>query len=38
MGLEAKLLNVKKGVPLLYIESIGYLKDGTPLEYITLAK
>ncbi len=30
---EAKLLNVKKGVPLLYIESIGYLKDGTPLEY-----
>jgi GntR family transcriptional regulator len=30
---EAKLLKVKKGVPLLYIESIGYLKDGTPLEY-----
>ena len=30
---EAELLNVKKGVPLLYIESIGYLKDGTPLEY-----
>lgn len=32
---EAKLLNVKKGAPLLYIESIGYLKDGTPLEYYT---
>lgn len=30
---EAKLLNVKKGAPLLYIESIGYLDDGTPLEY-----
>ena len=30
---EAKLLKVKKGVPLLYIESISYLKDGTPLEY-----
>lgn len=30
---EAKLLKVKKGLPLLYIESIGYLKDGTPIEY-----
>jgi len=30
---EAKLLNVKKGAPLLYIESIGYLDDGTPMEY-----
>ncbi|MGZ5486638.1 MAG: GntR family transcriptional regulator [Nitrososphaeraceae archaeon] len=30
---EAKLLNVKKGAPLLYIESIGYLDDGTTLEY-----
>jgi GntR family transcriptional regulator len=30
---EANLLNIKKGAPLLYIESIGYLKDGTPLEY-----
>jgi GntR family transcriptional regulator len=30
---EAKLLKVKKGAPLLYIESISYLKDGTPLEY-----
>jgi GntR family transcriptional regulator len=30
---EARLLNAKKGVPLLYIESVVYLKDGTPLEY-----
>lgn len=30
---EAKLLGIKKGAPLLYLESIGYLKDGTPLEY-----
>ena len=32
-GDEAKLLEVKKGAPLLYIVSIGYLDDGTPLEY-----
>jgi GntR family transcriptional regulator len=30
---ESKLLNVSKGAPLLYIESIGYLDNGTPLEY-----
>lgn len=30
---EAKLLNVNKNSPLLYIESIGYLDNGTPLEY-----
>ena len=27
---EAKLLEVKKDAPLLYIESIGYLKDRIP--------
>lgn len=30
---EAKLLKVNKGAPLLFIESIGYLDNGTPLEY-----
>ena len=30
---ESKLLNIKKGSPLLYIESISYLDNGTPLEY-----
>ncbi len=30
---ESKLLNISKGSPLLFIESIGYLDDGTPLEY-----
>jgi len=30
---ESKLLNIKKGSPLLYIESISYLTDGTPIEY-----
>lgn len=30
---EAKLLDIKKGVPLLYIESISYLNNGTALEY-----
>lgn len=31
----AKLLNIKKGAALLSIESIGYLEDGTPIEYYT---
>ena len=26
-------LESKKGVPLLYIESVNYLDNGTPLEY-----
>jgi len=30
---ESKLLNIKKGSPLLHIESISYLDNGTPLEY-----
>jgi len=30
---ESKLLNIKKGAPLLYIESVNYLDNGTPLEY-----
>src|SRR5450830_533531 len=30
---EAELLNVKKGAPLLYIESINLLDNGVPLEY-----
>ncbi|MHB1375873.1 MAG: GntR family transcriptional regulator [Candidatus Humimicrobiaceae bacterium] len=30
---EAELLNVKKGAPLLYIESINMLDNGVPLEY-----
>ena len=30
---EAELLNVKKGSPLLYIESINILDNGVPLEY-----
>lgn len=30
---EAKLLNIKKGAPLLFIESISYLKNDKPLEY-----
>lgn len=31
----SKLLNIKQGSPLLYIESINYLDDGTPVEYYT---
>ncbi|MHB1253684.1 MAG: GntR family transcriptional regulator [Candidatus Humimicrobiaceae bacterium] len=30
---EAKLLDVKKGSPLLYIESVSFLDNGVPLEY-----
>lgn len=30
---EAKLLNVKKGAPLLLIESVSFLDNGVPLEY-----
>jgi GntR family transcriptional regulator len=30
---EAELLQVKKGDPLILIDSISYLKDGTPFEY-----
>ena len=30
---EAELLNVKKGSPLLYIESINMLDNGVPIEY-----
>jgi len=30
---EAKLLNIKKGAPLLFIESVSYLKNNIPLEY-----
>lgn len=32
-GEESKLLDIKKGAPLLYIESVNYLDNGTPLEY-----
>lgn len=31
--IEANLLNVRSGVPLLLIESTAYLEDGTPIEY-----
>jgi GntR family transcriptional regulator len=31
--LEASLLNVRPGAPLLLIESTAYLEDGTPIEY-----
>lgn len=31
--LEARLLNVKPGAPLMLIESTAYLEDGTPVEY-----
>lgn len=30
---ESKLLDVKKGSPLLYIESVSFLDNGVPLEY-----
>jgi len=30
---ESKSLNIKKGAPLIYIESVNYLDNGTPLEY-----
>jgi len=31
--LEANLLNVRQGSPLMLIESTAYLEDGTPVEY-----
>jgi GntR family transcriptional regulator len=31
--LEARLLNIEAGAPLMLIESTAYLEDGTPLEY-----
>ncbi|HHU48209.1 MAG TPA: GntR family transcriptional regulator [Clostridiales bacterium] len=34
---EAKLLDIKKGAPIQYFESIAYLIDNTPIEY-SLAK
>ncbi len=30
---EAQLLDIEKGAPLILLDSISYLKDGTPLEY-----
>ncbi len=30
---EAKLLQVKKGAPLILLDSVSYLADGTPIEY-----
>ena len=30
---DAGLLHVKKGAPLILLESVSYLSDGTPLEY-----
>jgi len=30
---EAELLNIKKGSPLIFLDSISYLKDGKPIEY-----
>lgn len=30
---EAQLLQVKKGAPLMMLDSVSYLDDGTPLEY-----
>jgi GntR family transcriptional regulator len=32
-NLEASLLNIRQGAPLLLIESTSYLEDGTPIEY-----
>ena len=34
---EAKLLNIEKGAPVQYFESVVFLEDGTPVEY-SLAK
>jgi GntR family transcriptional regulator len=31
--LEANLLHVRQGSPLLLIESTAYLEDGTPVEF-----
>ncbi len=30
---EAKLLNIKKNVPIQYIETVTYLRDNTPIEF-----
>jgi len=30
---EAELLQVKKGAPLILLDSVGYLADGAPIEY-----
>ncbi len=30
---EARLLGVKKGAPLILLDSVSYLADGTPIEY-----
>lgn len=30
---EAELLSVSPGAPLIYLESVSYLQDGTPIEY-----
>ncbi len=30
---ESQLLNVKRGAPLVLIDSVSYLDDGTPIEY-----
>ena len=30
---DAQLLRIKKGAPLMMLDSISYLEDGTPLEY-----
>lgn len=30
---EAQLLQIKKGSPLILLDSVSYLEDGTPLEY-----
>lgn len=30
---EAGLLQIKKGAPLILLESVSYLEDGTPIEY-----
>jgi GntR family transcriptional regulator len=32
---EARLLEINEGAPLIALESISFLKDGTPLEYYT---
>jgi len=31
--IEAELLQVKKGAPLIMLDSVSYLSDGTPIEY-----
>lgn len=30
---EARLLRIEKGVPLIMLDSVSYLSDGTPIEY-----